>query len=131
MRRIVADVAPRYVFAENVVKRAIERAADDLEAMGYAVRCMPLSAADMGADHVRRRYWLLAHADGDGQLRQPFDAEMAELPRVRPGVWQTFSDKSRMDDGLADRMERIEATGDGQVPIVAATAFALLAAEFD
>lgn len=131
MQRIVADVAPRYVFAENVVRRAIDRAADDLEAMGYAVRCMPLSASDMGADHIRRRYWLLAHADGDGELRLPLHAEVAQLPRVRPGVWEAQPDESRMVDGLADRMERLEATGDGQVPIVAATAFALLAAEFD
>lgn len=130
MGRIVADVAPRYVFAENVQRRAIDRAADDLEAMGYAVRCLPLSAADLGADHIRRRYWLLAYADGDRELRRPINAEMGDLPRIRPRIWETFPDESRMADGLADRMERIRTTGDGQIPIVAAAAFAMLAAEF-
>jgi len=53
MRRIVADVAPCYVFAENTERRAINRAADDLEQMGYKARAIALSAADLGADHVR------------------------------------------------------------------------------
>jgi DNA (cytosine-5)-methyltransferase 1 len=123
MRRVVADVAPRYVFAENTQRRAIDRAADDLEAMGYAVRCMPLSAADVGADHIRQRYWLLAHANDHGELRMCLDAEVAQLPGVRPGVWSAYPNESRVDDGLADRMERLASTGNGQVPAVAALAF--------
>jgi len=55
---------------------------------------------------------------------------MGDLPRIRPRIWETFPDESRMADGLADRMERIRTTGDGQIPIVAAAAFAMLAAEF-
>ncbi|MGF6764018.1 DNA (cytosine-5)-methyltransferase 1 [Paraburkholderia sp. GAS33] len=127
MRRIVADVAPRYVRAENTQRRAIDRAADDLESMGYTVRCIALSAADVGADHIRMRYWLFAHADDDRELRLQVDAEVAQLSRVRPGVWDAYPDESRMADGLANRMERLEATGDGQVPIVAAAAFRILA----
>lgn len=130
MRRIVADVAPRYVFAENTQRRAIDRAADDLEAMGYRVRALPLSASDMGADHIRKRYWLLAHADGDSKLRQPFNAKVAELPRIRSSVWETYSDESRMVDGLAYRMDRLSAAGNGQVAIVAASAFRILSEEF-
>jgi DNA (cytosine-5)-methyltransferase 1 len=126
MLRVVADVAPRYVFAENVQQRAIDRAADDLEAMGYAVRCVALSAADMGGDHIRKRYWLLAHADMHGELRGTEHAEMAECPIFRPGVWQTEPDKPRMADVLASWVDRLEATGDGQVPIVAATAWRIL-----
>jgi DNA (cytosine-5)-methyltransferase 1 len=126
MRRVVADVAPRYVFAENTQRRAIDRAADDLEAMGYAVRCVALSASDLGADHVRARYWLLAHADGNSKLQRPVDAGLAQLPRLRPGVWQTEPNECGMDDGLADRMERLAAIGNGQVPQVAATAWRLL-----
>jgi DNA (cytosine-5)-methyltransferase 1 len=126
MRRVVADVAPRYVFAENVARKAIDAAADDLEQMDYSVRCIALSAKDVGADHIRQRYWLLAHADAHGKLRMQVDAEVAQLPRVCPGVWQAEPDESRVADGVADRMDRIEATGNGQVPIVAATAFRLL-----
>lgn len=126
MRRIVADVAPRYVFAENVQRRAIDRAADDLEEMGYRTRAVALSAADLGADHVRERCWLLAYADSDSELRRAVDAEVARLPRVRPRVWQAAPDEPRMADGLAFGLERIAATGNGQVPAVAAAAWQIL-----
>ena len=129
MRRVVADVAPRYVFAENVQRRAIDRAADELEAMGYSARCIALSARDLGADHIRTRYWLLAHANRNGKLQRAVNAEVAELPSIRPSVWETGPDERRMDDGLAYRMERLAALGNGQVPIVAATAWRLLADE--
>jgi DNA (cytosine-5)-methyltransferase 1 len=44
--RIVADVAPGAVFAENVTRGAIDAAADDLEALGFTSRCIALSAKD-------------------------------------------------------------------------------------
>lgn len=125
-RRIVADVAPRYVFAENVERRAIDRAADELEEMGYQARAIRLDASDLGADHLRERYWLLAYADSNGELRKPINAEMAKLSKFRSGVWEAEPRKPRMADGLACRMERIAATGNGQIPIVAATAFSIL-----
>jgi DNA (cytosine-5)-methyltransferase 1 len=126
MRRIVADVAPRHVFAENVSREAIYNAANDLESMGYKVKCLELSAKDMGADHIRERCWLLAHADMHGKLRSTIDAEVAVMPGVCPRIWEAYPDESRMDDGLAYRVDRLKATGNGQVPIVAATAYRLL-----
>lgn len=126
MRRVVAETAPRYVFAENTSKAAINSAADDLEAMGYQTRCVALSAADLGADHIRPRYWLRAYTDDKGELYRGVHAEMAELQGLCAGVWATEPRSTRMADGVAGRMERYEATGNGQVPIVAATAWRLL-----
>lgn len=126
MRRVVADVAPRYVFAENVQRRAIDRAADDLEAMGYETRAIALSAADLGADHIRPRYWLLAYADSDSELRSSVDAEAPLRAGVRPRVWEAEPTGARVAHGLADRLDRLQATGDGQIPVVAATAWMLL-----
>lgn len=128
MRRVVAETAPRYVFAENVSRKAIDAAADDLQAMGYFVRCIPLSAADLGADHLRRRYWLRAHADGDRELHLPINDEVARLSRVRAGIWTTDPGSSRVADDVAHRLDRISATGDGQVAFVAAAAWRLLGA---
>lgn len=127
MRRIVADVAPRYVFAENVSKAAINAAADDLETMGYETRCIPLGASDLGADHVRQRHWLLAYTDDKGELLRGFNAEMAVSQGFQNSVWQTEPGDSRMADGMAYRMERYTATGNGQVPIVAIAALHALA----
>jgi len=126
MRRVVADVAPRCVFAENVSREAIDTAADELEAMGYKARCLALSAADLGADHLRPRYWLCAYADLHGEFRSGIDAEMAGVPLIRPGVWDSDPGSFRVADGMAGRMERIRAVGNGQVPAVAATAFRIL-----
>jgi DNA (cytosine-5)-methyltransferase 1 len=126
MRRVVADVAPRYVFAENVQKRAIDRAADELESMGYTVRAIALSAADVGADHVRGRYWLRAHADNKGELLRRIDAEVASGSRIRPRVWSTGPEQSRVAHGMADRMDRFCAIGNGQVSAVAALAWETL-----
>lgn len=119
MRRIVADVAPRYVFAENVARKAIDTAADDLESMGYQTRCIELSAADLGADHIRPRCWLLAYADDPRELLRTFDAEVAGVQSFCPRLWEADPKNSRVDDGLAYRMDRIAATGNGQVPAVA------------
>ena len=123
MRRIVADVAPRYVFAENVSDKAIDAACDDLEEMGYETRAISLGASDLGADHVRKRHWLLAYADDKSKLLRGFNAEMAFCKGLSHSVWEAKPGEPRMDDGMADRVERYFATGNGQVPIVAATAF--------
>ena len=128
MRRVVADVAPRYVFAENVSKVAINAAGDDLESMGFKTRALTLSAADMGSDHIRERHWLLAYADDESELLRGLDAEMAGSASISHSVWQTKPGESRVADGMADRVERYFATGNGQVPVVAAAAWRILTA---
>jgi DNA (cytosine-5)-methyltransferase 1 len=129
MRRVVADVAPRYVFAENVSRVAIDQAADDLEQMGYKTRALALGASDLGADHFRSRYWLLAHADHKGELLRGFNAEVACLRGLAPSVWEGDPRDTRILNGVAHRVERFKATGNGQVPAVAAAAFAALITE--
>lgn len=126
MRRVVADVSPRYVFAENVNKQAINAAADDLEEMGYKTRAVSLSAADLGGDHIRERHWLLAYADDESELLRGLNAEVAGGACFSHSVWQAKPGESRMVDGLATRVEQYRATGNGQVPIVAATAWRIL-----
>ena len=126
MRRVVADVAPRYVFAENTSAKAIDAACDDLEAMGYETRAITLSAKDLGADHVRERSWLLAYADDKSELLRGLDAEMAVQSQFQNSIWKTYPDESRVADGMADRLERFKGTGNGQVPIVAVCALVCL-----
>ena len=128
MRRVVADVAPRYVFAENVARRAIDAACDDLEAMGYKTRAIALSAADLGADHIRKRYWLCAYTDRGGELLSTVNAEASKLQGICEGLWQTDPRDPRASNGLAYRVDRLDATGNGQVAIVAAAAWRILMA---
>ena len=127
MLRIVADVAARYVYAENVSATAINTAAEDLETLGYQTRVLSLSAADVGADHILERYWLLAYTDDKSELRRVVNAKVAGCQGFRAGLWATDPGVSRVVDGLAPRMERYAATGNGQVPAVAAAALWALA----
>jgi DNA (cytosine-5)-methyltransferase 1 len=127
MRRIVADVAPWYVRAENVKREPIDAAADDLESMGYRVRCIELDAADLGGPHRRPRFWLVADAHSEGESRCTLDAQVARVRSLaRLAWWQDEPDDLGIHDGLAYRMDRLAAIGDGQVPAVASTAFDLL-----
>ncbi len=59
-----------------------------------------------------------------GRLSSGRDKEYSH-PRVG-GWWKDTSHLDGMDDGVAYRMDRLKAIGNGQVPIVAATAFTQL-----
>ncbi len=126
MRRVVADVAPRYVFAENVSRVAIDQAANDCESMGYKTKAISLSAKDLGGDHIRERFWLLAYTDNDGELLRPVNAETRWMPELGHNIWESDPRGARVPDGMANRVDRLKATGNGQVPIVAATAWKIL-----
>ncbi len=126
MRRVIREVRPHLVFAENVSEKAILQAQNDLLQDGYNSKYLKLSAKDLGADHERDRFWLLAYTDYYSQLRSTKYAEAQELPKLRNGVWETFSGELRVSNGVAFRMDRLKALGNGQVPLVAAEAFVRL-----
>lgn len=123
MYRIVREVRPEFVYAENVSERAILQAKQDLENSGYVCKWKKLSAGELGAEHIRKRYWLLAHSYHNGELLRTLDDEAPRVQKLQARFWESYSEESRVDDGVAYRLDRIKATGNGQVPIVAATAF--------
>ena len=126
MRRVIGEVCPEFVFAENVSKKAVLQAQEDLVQDGYKCKYIKLSAKDVGADHERDRFWLLAHSDYHSELCCSEHAEAQELPKLRNGVWETFPGELRVSDGVAFGMDRLKAIGNGQVPLVAAVAFSKL-----
>lgn len=208
MARIVEEVRPAYVFAENVSLAAFEEPWRDLRRLGYRVPpALCLSAADVGAPHLRKRWWLLAAdadgqqyegsahaqrrssasqlpavADCDGEHAVTVDAKVASAsepvadaasfgrsegrpwstgeqgrfdtalgggevadassPRLevgqgsegqrayaaatRAGWWATEPDMGRVAHGVACRVDRLRAIGNGQVPQCAAEAFSIL-----
>lgn len=124
MRRVVEIVEPEWVFAENVKLAPIEAAERDLRAIGYRTRFATASAAALGAPHHRPRYWLVAHANSQSESRCAKHGEVASLCRL-PSVdwWEDDPHPLGMDDGLAYRMDRLRAIGNGQVPAVARAAW--------
>ena len=190
MARIVEEVRPRYVFAENVQLAAFEEPWRDLRRLGYRVSpALCVAAADVGAPHLRKRWWLLATdadsqqirdqqsgrasriqakpghdggqehmADADSQRRdrsrasreaggpEPSDgsgAQPADTDASGQGLaqrqgpqgqrayaaaaggswWATEPDVGRVANGVAHRVDRLRALGNGQVPMAAATAW--------
>lgn len=127
MKRVINEVLPDYVFAENVTRKAIEQAAYDCAEMGYKTEMLSLSAADLGGDHKRERFWLLAYADNKSELCSTINAETRNLPQLCRSVWEDKPDYSGLAYGVSRWVDRYKASGNGQVPIVAAAALWTLA----
>jgi DNA (cytosine-5)-methyltransferase 1 len=148
MARITDEVRPRYVELENsplLVGRGLAVVLGDLAEMGYDARWGVVGAADFGAPHQRNRIWLIAEdtnqtmantggEHGKGILPGSTDSPNRGGPFKRSpgscrdgiGWWSSEPGMGRVADGVAHRVDRIKALGNGQVPIVAATAFNLL-----
>ncbi|WP_312227578.1 DNA cytosine methyltransferase [Pseudescherichia sp.] len=126
MRRIISEVRPKFVFAENVSRGAIESAASDLLGMDYKARAINLSAKDLGADHIRERFWLLAYTDDESELLGSINAKVGVSKELHHGVWDSYSPEPILVDGVPFRMDRYRAIGNAQIPIVAAAAFSML-----
>lgn len=143
MARIIGEVRPRKVYLENsplLVGRGLAVVLGDLAEMGYDAQWCIVSASDCGAPHQRDRIWIVANTDSwkpqerwlsrrmGRQRIQKSDGRDGEQGRI---VWPTEPGVGRMADGVAFRLDRIKALGNGQVPRVAATAFSLLSIDGD
>ncbi len=123
MFRIVSEVLPTFVFAENVQEPPILKSCKDLETLGYSCVYTKLSAADLGADHIRARYWALAYSNNNGELLRSEYAKAQRLQKLQNDLWKCNALEYGVSDGMATKLERNRAIGNGQVPIVAATAW--------
>jgi DNA (cytosine-5)-methyltransferase 1 len=66
--RIVGEMRPRVVIVENVEsgkRRWLCAVRRGLRELGYHTEALGVSAADVGAPHLRKRIFVVAHADGD------------------------------------------------------------------
>lgn len=126
--RVIGEVRPRYAFIENsshLRTRGLNVVLRDLAGLGYNARWGVVGAEASGAPHLRKRMWILAaDAYHDRERVLAIDEKMAETPPVANRIcglpwWEQPSASTRVDDGMAHRMDRIRATGNGQVaPVV-------------
>jgi DNA (cytosine-5)-methyltransferase 1 len=133
MARIVREVRPRFVRVENspmLTARGLGRVLGDLASMGFDARWGVLGSDDLGADHGRQRIWIVADSmpwlkplgwNLPGGWRKP--EQIAQLANREIVCEPGFLGKP---DGMADRMDRNRAIGNGQDPRVAATAWKIL-----
>ena len=148
MLRIIGEVRPSFVFAENspsLRSRGLGTVIKGLTELGYDVRWGLLGAWHVGsppAPHRRNRAWVYATNTSSvgclptGKLEQSVcTKETKQQPTTVPfdgslvKVWEAEPDVGRVVDGVAftlGRRDQIRALGKSQVPAVAATAWTIL-----
>lgn len=144
MARIIDEVRPRFVFVENsplLVSRGLVRILGDLACMGFDAKWGIIGANDAGLHHNRKRVWVVAYSDsnrlqgintrvrdGEGQRKKSGLDVARVVSEVQRGERDSVPESwiSRAGDGMAARVDRTIALGNGQVPAVAARAWNIL-----
>jgi DNA (cytosine-5)-methyltransferase 1 len=139
MARIIGEVRPRFVFVENsprLIRGGLASVLADLAAMGFDGRWGVVSAQNAGAPHQRKRFWGLFRSQvSDPALaglerRVPQEVGQPSLAAGGAGRcpwWRTAPpDIQRVANGVADRVDRLRAIGNGQCSAVVRLAWHLL-----
>jgi len=130
MARVIDALAPPWVIAENVPGlrgRGLDIVLGDLDRLGYRARAGSVTACAMGAPHVRRRLFILAHAAsvrcGQGRPAAMVVSEeggrWSHATPERGSWWSDEPPVARVVYGLPGRVDRIRALGNAVVPQVA------------
>lgn len=137
-RRVLEEVQPVWALIENsdmLRGRGLSVVLRDLSEVGYDAVWGVFPATACGAPHKRARMWILAHSNNKEQREQPEHVEVAgasKSERTEVGLkeWWPLNSIEGVDDGLANRMDRIRATGNGQVAPLVPVVFNTLKALF-
>ena len=150
--RVVRCVRPEWVLVENVPGllsadsgRLFAGILRDLSESGYDAEWNIVSAASVGAPHLRKRVFLVAHTIGLGRygragvfrpgrrsesedccaefpdtssegLPQPEQEWQHGRPTAECGWWTTEPDVGRVANGVPSRVDRLRALGNAIVP---------------
>ena len=94
MLRVIKEVRPRFVFAENspnLRTRGLGTVLEGLASLGYDARWCVLGAWHVGAPHRRNRMWIVAYDNSRVRHDEPVNAEMACPSTVKSLVTDTHS----------------------------------------
>ena len=139
MARVIREVGPRFVFVENspmLTSRGLGAVLGDLASMGFDARWGVLGADFAGLDHKRNRIWIAANSVGD-RLEGRYNSisprqwqikirSMAGLCKAKTRHDLPAPDSFGTANGMADKLDRLKAIGNGQVSTVAAAAWEML-----
>lgn len=139
-----------------LTSRGLGRVLGDLAEMGFDAQWGVIGADAAGAPHYRERIWIVAHPHGNGQPTKPehskalgvrqngavpgdaadtdgrsvdFQFRAERMAQEARGPWVERPNTAEilgMANGLAHRVDRLRAIGNGQVPAVAALAWEVL-----
>ncbi|MCA9233308.1 MAG: DNA cytosine methyltransferase [Planctomycetales bacterium] len=143
--RVLGEVRPRYALLENVPALVTSgyfgRVLGDLAALGFDARWGVFSAGTIGAHFAGGRLWIFAKDTAASCLRRkrsrkinqgPFakniwgESQFTGLVREELRLSVPAGSLGRVSDGVAHRVDRLRAIGNGQVPAVVARAWTRL-----
>lgn len=120
--RIVADARPTWVVAENVNGigvRGVDRVCGDLHRAGYSVVPFDIDTALPSRQRGRLRIIWVAYANGEGEPRRAFNAEMARVCALSRRCYANEPAPLGMDDDVPGRMDRLRQLGNAITPLAA------------
>lgn len=116
--RLVGEIKPRWVVAENVpgiLSIAADDVCEDLERQGYKVGIFDYEATAIGALHRRERVFFVGHTDGVG-LRGDGDNERPErIGRRLPDASQRRETVSDRNGTRRDRLKKYDSKPDKNI----------------
>ena len=102
MARIIGEVQPKYAFVENspmLTSRGLGTVLGDLASLGFDAEWGVLSAADVGANHLRERIWIV----GKNTKQSRF---LSRSKHNGNGWWEQQSKSVEKENGVvADTIE--------------------------
>jgi DNA (cytosine-5)-methyltransferase 1 len=141
IRDIIREVGPRFVFLENVpqlVRHGLPYVLSDLANLGFDAEWGMHSASEVGAPHIRERFWLLAETQNsdhfyfiESESNFGRDSGSDAWPPGRDGRWADYvaaggpePSVRRSTDGPPEGLvDALHLGGNGLVPAVAGSAF--------
>jgi DNA (cytosine-5)-methyltransferase 1 len=119
--RLISEVKPRYAIIENTEKKAFSiEFIKQLRSLNYGITVSNIGAHEIGADHERSRWWVVAHPNGKSELQRNIDAEMARMSKVCKSLWNadSYASTIRVSNGVPREMDRnrLKALGNSVVP---------------
>ena len=161
MFRVISEVKPEWVLAENVYGlvsmqngMVLEQVIVDLESEGFEVQSFIIPACSKNAPHRRDRVWIIANSESNrnrceqNRSRVPGDERnstgwqgVGNKPNNSPEAlaaisWEAdwldvASELCRTDDGVSNRVDRIKALGNAIVPQIAFEFFSTIKKEVE
>ena len=126
--RVIGEIRPRYAVVENspdLVARGLGNVLGDLASLGYNANWDCIPALAVGANHRRYRMFVLAHASSEGLERQN-RRDVLRHDAAGSNWWGPEPSMDRVAHGVAHRVDRTKAIGNGQVPAVVRLAWETL-----
>ena len=124
MLQFAQDSHAPVVFAENVTSHAISVATQDLQSIGYEVAFCKLSCMELGADHKRPRFWLLAVKSQE--ILMKISEKNIKVPKLRADFWKDNPSLITYPAPVPVLAPQKRGVGNAQAPIAAAIAFRIL-----